>query len=404
MMSKKPSLLIFYQYDPWHSSIGGIQTVINNFIKYSPVDFDVGIVGGLSTRGYSLGRWHERSFQGKTIRFLPIINLGNDDVRGLIPTTLKYTLALAKHRKLLDADFMHFHRIEPSLAVNGISARKTLFVHNDIHQQIYGADQAHAILWRNVPQVYFWLEGSLINRFNDVLSCNTDSVTFYKARYPKLSERLGLVKNSVDTDIFYFSDATAKDNDRLKLIQDLSLASDTQFIFFAGRFHPQKDPLLLVRALSQLQVPTAHLLLAGAGELESEIKAEVERLGLDRQVTFLGRLSSLQMAAVHRASRVFALTSVYEGLPMVALEALSCGTPVMTTNCGETPHLLTSGSGVVAAQRDPLTVSESLRSILEHPILFPAEVCAKTAKPYSASTVIEEIYNAMRLQSGQETD
>ncbi|MBE9137700.1 glycosyltransferase [Nodosilinea sp. LEGE 07088] len=404
MASEKPSLLIFYQYDPWHSSIGGIQTVINNFIKYSPKDFDIGVVGGLSSGGYSLGHWYERSFQGKTIRFLPIIDLGDDNVRGFIPTTLKYTLALAKARKLLNADFMHFHRLEPSLAVSGVSARKTLFVHNDIHQQMYGADQAHAILWRSLPQVYFWLEESLIRRFDDVLSCNTDSLTFYKARYPNLSERLRLVKNTVDTDVFSFSDTADKNADRLKLIQELGLASETQFIFFAGRFHPQKDPLLLVRALSQLQMASAHLLLAGAGELEADIKAEVKRLGLGRQVTFLGRLSPPQMAAVHRAASVFALTSIYEGLPMVALEALSCGTPVMTTNCGETPHLLTSGSGVVATQRDPHTVSESLRVILEHPTDFPAEACSKAAKPYHANVVIEEIYNTMRLQLRRKTD
>ena len=43
--SHNPSLTIFYQFNPWNSTIGGIQTVIRSFIKYAPDDFDLQLVG-----------------------------------------------------------------------------------------------------------------------------------------------------------------------------------------------------------------------------------------------------------------------------------------------------------------------------------------------------------------------
>jgi hypothetical protein len=42
---EKPVLTIFYQYNPWHATIGGIQTVISLFIKYAPNEFEVRLVG-----------------------------------------------------------------------------------------------------------------------------------------------------------------------------------------------------------------------------------------------------------------------------------------------------------------------------------------------------------------------
>jgi glycosyltransferase involved in cell wall biosynthesis len=54
----------------------------------------------------------------------------------------------------------------------------------------------------------------------------------------------------------------------------------------------------------------------------------------------LGSVRQAELAELHRICNAFVLTSAYEGLPLVALEALACGTPVVTTRCGETPNLL----------------------------------------------------------------
>ena len=396
METGNPSLSIFYQHDPWRSSIGGIQTIINNFIKYSPDDFDVKLIGGKASPESTIGVWRKDKFQGKPLNFLPIVDIQNDDVRGLIPTTLKYAAALTRYRHFIKSDFMHFHRLEPSLITNGWPGEKTLFVHNDIHQQMYGDDEANSILWRKFPKAYFWLEGRLIQKFDYIFSCNTESAKFYKKQYPQLSGRIRFVMNTVDTEVFSYSDLDHREQERTTLAKKLGTHIDTKFIFFAGRLHPQKDPLLLVRAMADLSVPQTHLLIAGVGELEEQVRVESRRLGLAQKITFLGKLKSSEMASTHRAASVFALTSAYEGLPLVALEALACGTPVVTTNCGETPRILQFNSGVVCSSRDPSAVAQALSHVLLQQEHFPSEACAETAQPYGAQTVIKGIYNDMR--------
>ncbi len=105
---RKPVLTIFYQFNPWNSTIGGIQTVITNFIKYAPDDFEIRLVGTGNKLRQPKGEWQRAELAGREIQFMPLFNLQNDNVRSLIPTTLKYTAALLGHS--LASDFMHFHR------------------------------------------------------------------------------------------------------------------------------------------------------------------------------------------------------------------------------------------------------------------------------------------------------
>jgi hypothetical protein len=124
---RKPVLTIFYQFNPWESSIGGIQTVIRSFLKYAPQDFSVRLIG-TSKDQHSLGKWQDQEYEGCSLKFMPIIAVQNDNSRKLVPTTIKYTAALLT--KNFASDFMHFHRLEPALAALNWSGHKTFFVHH----------------------------------------------------------------------------------------------------------------------------------------------------------------------------------------------------------------------------------------------------------------------------------
>lgn len=389
----KPVLTIFYQFNPWISTIGGIQTVIKTFIKYAPSEFDVRLVGCSDNASQPIGRWQEAEFAGRAINFLPLFALENDNIRGLIPTTVKYTAALLG--RYFASDFMHFHRLEPTLAAMHWQGEKTLFIHNDIHTQMQAAGDKKAILWRRFPAAYFALENLLVRQFDEILSCNTDSAHLYKQRYPNLSDRIAYVKNSFDNEVFYPLQRSERELRRRELAQKLGLAEDTRFILFAGRLHPQKDPLLLVRAFAALNEPNVHLLIAGDGELAPQVREAIHQKGLTSRVTMLGALPQAELAQLHRVCNVFVLTSAYEGLPLVVLEALACGTPIVTTATGETPKLLNCESGVVCAERQPEAIASALRDCLAHPEKFPAEACVQTASPYAACTVVSDVYNNM---------
>lgn len=151
----------------------------------------------------------------------------------------------------------------------------------------------------------------------------------------------------------------------------------------------------MIRSVANLQDLNVHLLIVGEGNLGNEVQAEIYRLKLQERVTMLGPLAQTELARLHRVCSVFVLSSAYEGLPLVVLEALASGTPVVTTNCGETPNLLSAQSGVVCIERTPDAIADALRKILLHPEDYPADACVRAAEPYSARSVMGAVYSEM---------
>jgi glycosyltransferase involved in cell wall biosynthesis len=394
----KPVLTIFYQFNPWQSSIGGIQTFICSFLKYAPKEFEIRLVG-TGEPNSRIGLWQEREYAGRSIQFMPLIAIEDDNVRSLIPTTLKYTAALLGRN--FSSDFMHFHRIEANLAALNWSGEKILFVQNDIQKQMDPVAGNNAILWQRFPAAYFALESFLIGQFDRIYACHTQSVEFYQQRYTAIAERFSYLKNTVDEEIFYPLNAREKEAKRQALAKKMDLPEETRFLLFAGRLHPQKDPLLLIRSLAILDEPNVHLLIAGEGELAEELQTDITRSGLSGRVTMLGAVPQTQLAELHQLSNAFVLTSAYEGLPFVVLEALACGTPIVTTDCGETPQFLTSDSGIVCRERTPQVIARGLRQVLQHPENYPVDSCVRTAQPFSARTIVTDVYQEM-LQRWQQ--
>ncbi len=388
---RQPVLTLFYQFNPWQSSIGGIQSVIKYFIKYAPDEFRVRLVG-IGKPGSSIGTWQKADYAGKEIDFMPLVAIEDDDVRNIIPTSVKYTIALFGRN--LSSDFMHFHRLEPILSALNWSGVKTLFVHNDI-QQLISASNKNAILWKYFPAGYFALENIAVKKFSQIYVCNTESLKFYQQRYAEIAERIEYIKNAVDFDFFYPLTSEEKEEKRKYFAQQHGLSEDTHFILFAGRLHPQKDPILLIRSFATLKTDNVHLLIAGNGELAEEVQTEIISLGLSQQVTMLGSVDRQKLAELYRISSVFVLTSIYEGLPIVVLEALACGTPIVTTKVGDIPNFLTANSGVITQARTPEAIANAIQKILAQPQNYSREACIRVARPYAARTIVENVFEQM---------
>ena len=112
-------------------------------------------------------------------------------------------------------------------------------------------------------------------------------------------------------------------------------------LIFAGKIAEKKGVMSLLRSLSIVgelageEIPrdSLKLSLAGSTGNEEEYKA-IQELAKDcpYEVTFLGRLSQAELAACYNESDIFVLPSFFEGIPLVAIEALSCGDRVVMTD------------------------------------------------------------------------
>ena len=108
-------------------------------------------------------------------------------------------------------------------------------------------------------------------------------------------------------------------------------------IVAVGRLEAQKDYSMLLNAFAIVRkVRNAKLLVLGEGELRAELENKAIKLDINQDVLFYGFESNPFKFLAN--ANVFALSSQYEGLPTVLIEALACGCPVVSTNCPSGPE------------------------------------------------------------------
>lgn len=138
------------------------------------------------------------------------------------------------------------------------------------------------------------------------------------------------------------------------------------FLLFVGTLEPRKNLVRLIEAFGRLSAmggPAGlSLVIAGRrGWLYEEIFAAVGRLGLAGRVRFLDFLDDAHLPGVYNLARAFVYPSLYEGFGLPALEALACGTPVVTAAISSLPEVV----GDAAILVDPLDPEAIAAGILE---------------------------------------
>lgn len=130
-----------------------------------------------------------------------------------------------------------------------------------------------------------------------------------------------------------------------------TLQLPTDFLLFVGTLEPRKNLVRLLEGFAQAKLPpTLALVIAGRrGWMEQEIFATVARLELQDRVKFLDFVADAQLPALYNLARAFVYPSLYEGFGLPVLEALACGTPVLTANSASLPEV----AGAAAILVDP---------------------------------------------------
>lgn len=122
----------------------------------------------------------------------------------------------------------------------------------------------------------------------------------------------------------------------------LGLPQDAPVIGNVGRLHPDKDQATLLAGFAKAlpQLPKGTLLaIAGNGPLENALKAQATSLGIANHVRFLGQVPNVRR--LFAAFDLFVLSSDHEPFGMVLLEAMAAGVPVIATDCGGAPEVVT---------------------------------------------------------------
>lgn len=150
---------------------------------------------------------------------------------------------------------------------------------------------------------------------------------------------------------------------------DLRLPTEEPLVrvLCVGRLVHLEGQSLLVEAVARLRSEglPVDLVLVGDGPKRSELEEQVRRLGLDDHVSFAGAVGQDEILDHYRAASLFCLPSFAEGLPVVLMEAMAVGLPVVTTRIMGVPELVEDGvSGrLVAPGRRALDSADAFRTL-----------------------------------------
>src|SRR3954464_13491293 len=210
------------------------------------------------------------------------------------------------------------------------------------------------------------------------------AVTFYSERLLLRVRELGL--GGPECHVIYppVAPAFVFHDERSQLVERQALGLPYRHLLVKPkRLHPLAGQRFLIEAMGEVvrEHPDSRLVICGTGALLPELQSVARSAGVERHVTFAGLVDNTTVARYTAAADLFVLPSLLEALPTVAVEALACGTPVVSTdNPGgvelhgvfdddvrvvpkEQPQAL--ASAIVAALRQRRRTTPATRTIVE---------------------------------------
>ena len=145
-----------------------------------------------------------------------------------------------------------------------------------------------------------------------------------------------------------------------------SIPYGVKLVGYVGRLSPEKGVDVLIDALKILGRTDVHLVLAGSGPEQNNLKDQIENLSLTSQVHFVGYEKNV--SRVFNIIDVYVQSSRFEGMPISVLEAMVEGCPVVVTNVDGNKEVVVDGeSGWVVPSENSSQMAQAVHRVLENP-------------------------------------
>jgi len=166
-------------------------------------------------------------------------------------------------------------------------------------------------------------------------------------------ERLAVVANGVDTELF-------------RPVPDVARVPG-RIVTVASSDHPSKGIGHLIEAVAKLRTERpVELVIIGKGGLGRSVARSIERFDAEDSVRTAGRVEALEMVRLYAEAEVAVVPSLYEGFSLPAIEAMSCGVPLVATTGGALGEVVgLDGAGVLVPPADAGALAEAIRGLLD---------------------------------------
>jgi glycosyltransferase involved in cell wall biosynthesis len=185
-------------------------------------------------------------------------------------------------------------------------------------------------------------------------------VAMEESMEPEIAKRLGVSENQIA--VIPDPAISKTDIDRLsRLRKDRTDKTHGRVFVAVGRLTTQKNLPLMLRAFAQGSVSSDTLTLVGDGPLRKSLEAQARALGLSDRVHFTGHVT--EIAPLLAKADFYLMSSHYEGVPAVIVEALAAGLPIITTDCSNAISVMLDGGrlGRIVATGDEQEMARAIK-------------------------------------------
>lgn len=257
---------------------------------------------------------------------------------------------VAKILKEEKVDIIHTHNTQPFIdgTIGAILSGVKVIIHTD---------HARAFPDKNRYMFAEWLMSHFANKVVGV----SDHTSQNLIRYEKISKKkIVTIPNGIDESVYDI------DVNFEKKKQELGIKGNGPVIGLGVRLSEQKGITYLLQAMQYLikEFPDITLLIAGDGCLEQALKKEAQDLGVENHTMFLG--PRLDVPELLKLFDLYVLPSLWEGLPMVLLEAMAAGCPIVATDVGGNSMAITHGqNGSLVEPKNPRLFASEIMKLLK---------------------------------------
>jgi glycosyltransferase involved in cell wall biosynthesis len=228
-----------------------------------------------------------------------------------------------------------------------------------------------------------WLLGRLLRRLDALIACGEDvhaNLLEYLPAIESASCRVVTIRNGID--VSRFTPNPAPESPSTDLRRQLGVSCEVRLLGFLGRFMEQKGFLPLLDALERLAARGTEtpfrLVAIGSGDYEREYQSDVERRGLANVVSFLG--FAPQVGPIMRQLDVLVMPSLWEACPLLPMEAMAAGVPVLGSDCIGLREVLRDTPSLSVPAGDANAWSGALAQTIARPLTEKARAFAAEAR------------------------
>ncbi|MCB0103935.1 MAG: glycosyltransferase [Anaerolineales bacterium] len=219
---------------------------------------------------------------------------------------------------------------------------------------------------RRKMKLHNMLELFILRVLFDVTIAVSEETRNYYVKFGRLnSTKVKTIYNGIDLSQFIESQKKEK---RGIIRAELQIPSSARLIITVAVLRELKGIQYMLRAFPALlkKHPNTYYLIVGDGMYRETLVGEVEKLGLQRNVIFVGR--RMDIPQLLSASDVFVLPTLTEALPTVLAEAMAAKLPVVACAVGGIPEMITEGvNGKLIPSKDPQALTDACEKLLDNP-------------------------------------